>query len=107
MIGTQTRLGGVHVLSLMFSVVALLGRAPAAAQCGRQWLPGAPNPGTAGGVYSIVVLPDGDIIVGGRFESAGNVRDWRCEVPLGDRELVGVGFRNNRIGGRTDLVPER
>ena len=74
MIGIQTRLGGVHVLSLMFSVVGLLGQASAAAQCGRQSLPGAPDPGTAGGVYSIVVLPDGDIIVGGRFESAGNLR---------------------------------
>src|SRR5215471_11000927 len=42
-------------------------------QCRPQWLPGYALAGTNDNVFALTVLPDGSIVVGGRFYIAGDV----------------------------------
>lgn len=61
------------VLAVMF--VVTVGSQPAAAQCAATWLASpSDQPGVGGGaVHAHVVMPNGDIVVGGDFTSAGGV----------------------------------
>lgn len=43
---------------------------PAIGQCGLQWQPGAQPPGISGTVYAATMLPNGDLVVGGKFSLA-------------------------------------
>src|SRR5947209_5374948 len=47
---------------------------PGRAQCAPGWLAGT---GTNGAIYSLVVLPDGDVVAGGNFTVAGGVAATR------------------------------
>lgn len=56
--------------------VPLLGLAltlPALAQCDVQWQPGAPLAGINGSVYDAALRPNGELVVGGRFEVANDI----------------------------------
>ncbi len=44
------------------------------AQCTPGWLPGGGLPGVAGASFAVAVLPGGDMIVGGSFDTAGGVQ---------------------------------
>ncbi len=48
--------------------------APSLAQCSEGWLPGLGPPGVNGSIGALAVLPDGDVIAGGVFDAAGDVR---------------------------------
>lgn len=57
----------------------------ARAQCTPRWLPGESVPGTNGNVYASIVLPTGDVIVGGAFSVAGgvpaaNIARWQAST---------------------------
>jgi uncharacterized delta-60 repeat protein len=58
---------------LVSSVLMLAFAANARAQCLEGWLPGAGTPGVSGTVRATAVLPNGDIVVGGEFNSAGGI----------------------------------
>ncbi len=68
------------------------------AQCTPRWLPGESVPGTNGTVYASVVLPEGDVIVGGAFTVAGgvpaaNIARWRAST--GTWSNIGLGTNNS------------
>lgn len=68
------RYGGIHLaLAALVVFVMTALAAPTYAQCPPGWLPGEGIPGVNNIVYALVVLPDGDVIVGGRFNSIGSV----------------------------------
>ncbi|MBS0197762.1 MAG: immunoglobulin domain-containing protein [Planctomycetes bacterium] len=54
-------------------VLTLFTPGAATAQCAPRWLTGIGNPGTDGTVTALAVLPDGDLIVGGTFSTAGDI----------------------------------
>jgi uncharacterized delta-60 repeat protein len=60
----------VLVAALMVLAVPV---SDARGQCAARWLPGQGLPGANGVVYAMAVLPDGDVIVGGQFTTAGTV----------------------------------
>ncbi|MBX3410590.1 MAG: immunoglobulin domain-containing protein [Phycisphaeraceae bacterium] len=70
-------LGEFRVMSrVLFTVVLLLIYAIAVrarAQCAEGWFPGGGLPGTDGGVEAFVVIPGGDVIVGGGFTTVGSL----------------------------------
>ncbi|MFA6046313.1 MAG: hypothetical protein WC718_15115, partial [Phycisphaerales bacterium] len=67
-----------------------LAAAPAAGQCPSGWIPGEGFPGVNNDVHSLALMPNGDVVAGGRFNVAGGIRanciarwngiDW---APLG------------------------
>ncbi|MCA3006014.1 MAG: hypothetical protein LW650_14250 [Planctomycetaceae bacterium] len=65
----------LRLLGLAIAVaLALLGLgSPASAQCNGRWLtsPEQLRPGLGGGAAPVVVMPNGDLVVGGSFTSAG------------------------------------
>lgn len=67
---------GIAICRVFVAVVLLLA-APARAQCPAGWLPGAGIPGTDGDVWALAALPNGDVIVGGDFTTAGGVAGTR------------------------------
>lgn len=79
------------VCAVLLSVVV---GSSAHAQCTPRWLPGESVPGTNGTVYASVVLPDGDVIVGGAFSVAGgvpasNIARWHAAS--GTWSSIGLG----------------
>ncbi|MCB9879227.1 MAG: hypothetical protein H6835_16650 [Planctomycetes bacterium] len=61
-------------LSLLSTTLAALLATAAHAQCDLDWQPGSGVPGPFGTVYASARLPGGDLIVGGNFGLAGDVR---------------------------------
>lgn len=47
--------------------------APARAQCEEGWVPGFGGVGTDGRVDALALLPNGDVVVGGTFNTAGGI----------------------------------
>ena len=63
------------VMRLVLVAVLMVLAVPVSAargQCPAEWLPGQGVPGIDGRVRAVVVLPGGDLIVGGAFTVAGN-----------------------------------
>ena len=61
---------GTGVL-LLHCIIA--GATPAAAQCGTAWQPVQGIPGTSNSVRAMTTLPNGDLVAGGTFSTAGGV----------------------------------
>jgi hypothetical protein len=75
--------------------VAFAFLSPLAAQCGANWQPGAPCPGLAGSAYAAVVLPSGDLVVGGNFRLADATRAERIARWDGTTwQALGAGLDN-------------
>ncbi|MFO0493717.1 MAG: hypothetical protein ACK51T_14970, partial [bacterium] len=66
--------GSVERMAFVLALVcALFAPSAARGQCPPAWVAGVGTPGTNGDVQALVVLPGGDVIVGGTFTAAGGV----------------------------------
>ncbi len=71
----------LRVLLLGLLALVTLSSVAKGQPCGGQWLPGTPPSGVDGTVSVLFRMPNGDIVVGGRFSSAGgqpatNIARW-------------------------------
>lgn len=62
-----------RTMNLAMVLVATCVATPAHAQCPTTWVSGFGSPGTNGWVRALAVLPNGELIVGGSFNTAGGV----------------------------------
>ncbi len=91
----------VIAMALAFAT-ALIGGNIAQAQCPPAWVPVIGTTGTNNQVNSLAVLPDGDVLVGGFFGTAGGVSAnniARYNPSTGVWSALGSG-----IGGRVDAL---
>src|SRR5262249_51824916 len=79
-VGMNNNIMKIHLRKIrcIFSIVLakslLFTASTSQAQCSGQWLPGEGLPGTNALVSALAVFPNGDVVAGGDFDAAGNVR---------------------------------